>query len=197
MKTVSKEGKGIYTEKKSEFIAFAKRADSFEEIKSFIEKLKKEYKDARHICYACKTPDGIRQYDDKEPQKTAGAPIMKIIEAKELENVVVAVVRYFGGIKLGAANLSAAYAKAAASAVENAEICTLTLCKISELTLSLKDGAAFKKALLKGRGKILKEVYNSSAIFTVAEKDGDSTISDMLKNFNVAVTDCGREWINF
>ena len=102
---------------KSKFIAYKKELASLEEVKAFLLQLKKEHKKARHICYAYVYKNEIiseKCSDDGEPGGTAGYPILNVIKKKNLTNVMVAVVRYFGGIKLGAGGLTRAYTKACA-----------------------------------------------------------------------------------
>ena len=102
---------------KSKFIAYKKELASLEEVKAFLLELKKEHKKATHICYAYVYKNEViseKCSDDGEPSGTAGYPILNVIKKKNLTNVLVAVVRYFGGIKLGAGGLSRAYTKACA-----------------------------------------------------------------------------------
>ena len=102
---------------KSKFIAYKKELTSLEEVKAFLLQLKKEHKKARHICYAYVYKNEViseKCSDDGEPGGTAGYPILNVIKKKNLTNVMVAVVRYFGGIKLGAGGLTRAYTKACA-----------------------------------------------------------------------------------
>ena len=102
---------------KSRFIAYKLELTSLDIVKPFLEKLKKEHKKARHVCYAYvynKEVVSEKCSDDGEPGGTAGYPILNVIKKKNLTNVLVAVVRYFGGIKLGAGGLTRAYTKSAA-----------------------------------------------------------------------------------
>ena len=102
---------------KSRFIAYKLELTSLDAVKPFLEKLKKEHKKARHVCYAYvynKEVVSEKCSDDGEPGGTAGYPILNVIKKKNLTNVLVAVVRYFGGIKLGAGGLTRAYTKSAA-----------------------------------------------------------------------------------
>ena len=103
--------------KKSKFIGLCYEISSIEEAKEIIEQLKKEHKKARHIPYAYKVNNTAKKTDDKEPSNTAGLPIYNLIERKNLDNCLVAVVRYFGGTKLGAGGLTRAYAEAANKAI--------------------------------------------------------------------------------
>ncbi|MBR1413434.1 MAG: YigZ family protein [Bacilli bacterium] len=101
-----------YTIKKSRFIAYYYEIDNEDEAKGIIEFLKKEHKKARHIPYAYKVGSTAKKSDDKEPSNTAGSPIYNILEKNNLNNRLIAVVRYFGGIKLGAGGLIRAYSTA-------------------------------------------------------------------------------------
>ena len=103
--------------KKSKFIGLAYEVNSVDEVKTILEELKKEHKKARHLPYAYKIGPQVKKTDDKEPSNTAGLPIYNIIERKQLDNCLVAVVRYFGGTKLGAGGLLRAYSEAANIAV--------------------------------------------------------------------------------
>ena len=95
--------------KKSKFIAYYYEINDKDEVDSILNDLKKEHKKAKHIPYAYKIGNLIKKSDDKEPSNTAGTPIYNIIMQNELENVLICVVRYFGGIKLGAGLLTRSY----------------------------------------------------------------------------------------
>lgn len=103
--------------KKSKFIAYYYEIDNEDEAKQIIDNLKKEHKKARHIPYAYKVNNTARKSDDKEPSNTAGLPIYNLLEKKNLNNCLIAVVRYFGGIKLGAGGLLRAYLDAANNSI--------------------------------------------------------------------------------
>ena len=121
--TISKPGEGAYKEKGSKFLAFALPVKDEDEIKAHLDILRKNYYDARHHCYAyILDPDGnrFRANDDGEPVHSAGNPILGQIRSKGLTNVLVIVVRYFGGTKLGVSGLINAYKTAALEALENA-----------------------------------------------------------------------------
>ncbi len=107
-----------YEIKKSKFIAYYYNVGNLEDIKFILENLKKEHKKARHIPYAYKIDNIIRKSDDKEPTNTAGTPLYKLIEKEKLNYVLLVVVRYFGGIKLGAGGLLRAYLTTAKEAVK-------------------------------------------------------------------------------
>ncbi len=129
-KTITKESKAIYTEKRSKFIAYAIPVQSAEEAKIGVDKLRKEYYDARHVCWAYMlgaARDEFRSNDDGEPSGTAGKPILGQINSNELTDILVIVVRYFGGIKLGTSGLIVAYRTAAAQAIAEATVIEKTV----------------------------------------------------------------------
>ncbi|MDR3057405.1 MAG: YigZ family protein [Prevotella sp.] len=134
-KTITNVSKAIYTEKRSKFIAYAIPVLSVEDAKVEIDKLKKEYYDARHVCWAYMLGaerQEFRSNDDGEPSGTAGKPILGQINSNELTNILIAVIRYFGGIKLGTSGLIVAYREAAAEAIMGAEIIEKTVdCQVS------------------------------------------------------------------
>jgi uncharacterized YigZ family protein len=107
--------------KKSRFIGYLYEIDSKEDAKEVIDNLHKEHKKARHIPYAFKVNGTASKSDDKEPSNTAGMPIYNLLERKNMDNCLVAVVRYFGGIKLGAGGLFRAYMDAANAVTKERE----------------------------------------------------------------------------
>ena len=130
-KTIQSPSKGIYKEKGSKFLAFAFSLSSEEKIKEQIGLLQKEYHDARHHCYAWRlgaSMDRYRVNDDGEPSGSAGNPIFGQIQAHDLTNILVVVVRYFGGTLLGVGGLIRAYRSAASVALEQARIIELKVC---------------------------------------------------------------------
>jgi len=123
--TISSPSEGLYKEKGSRFISFAYPVFSEEEIKGYLQELKKKYYDARHHCYAYRlgvTGELWRAVDDGEPSGSAGKPIFGQLLSNNLTNIAVFVVRYFGGIKLGVPGLINAYRSATIDAIQNAEI---------------------------------------------------------------------------
>jgi uncharacterized YigZ family protein len=151
-KTIAKTATGAISEQRSKFIAYASPVATPEEAKVYVEAYRKQYYDARHVCWAymlgCERNE-FRVNDDGEPSSTAGKPILGVILSHELTNILIVVVRYFGGIKLGTSGLIAAYRAAAIAAINNAEIIEKTL----EETLSI----AFDYAVLNKIMRIVKE----------------------------------------
>jgi len=123
--TVEGPSEGSYKESGSKFLAFAYPVSSEDEVKIKIETLKKKYFDARHHCFAWMLGENksrYRAFDDGEPNHAAGDPILGQIKSKNLTNVLVVVIRYFGGVKLGVGGLIQAYKTAAEDALNNASI---------------------------------------------------------------------------
>lgn len=124
-KSIPARGEGLFKDKGSRFISFAFPVESESEVKDIVGGLKKEYHDARHHCYAYRLGykgDKFRANDDGEPSSSAGRPILGQIDSRGLSDVLVVVVRYFGGIKLGIPGLIRAYKTASAEALDNAGV---------------------------------------------------------------------------
>jgi uncharacterized YigZ family protein len=135
-KTIRKSSTGLYKEKGSKFIALAFPLQTEAEIKEKLEEVRKEYHDARHHCYAYVLgldKSSHRFNDDGEPSGTAGRPIFGQLQSFDLTNILIVVVRYFGGVKLGVSGLITAYRSAARDAIENTDIITLTIKEQYEL----------------------------------------------------------------
>jgi len=118
-------GEGFYSEKRSKFLAFAHHVENVDEVKNLIAQYRKKYYDARHVCYAYMLGaerDDFRANDDGEPSSTAGKPILGQINSNELTDVLIVVVRYYGGVNLGTSGLIVAYREAAADAIAHATI---------------------------------------------------------------------------
>lgn len=119
---------GFYSEKRSKFLAFAFHVTTEEEIKEIVSEYRKKYYDARHVCWAYMLGahrTEFRANDDGEPSSTAGKPILGQINKNELTDILIIVVRYYGGVNLGTSGLIVAYRTAAAEAIANAEIIKL------------------------------------------------------------------------
>ena len=117
-------GEGYYTEKRSKFLAFAHHVETLDEVKALLEGYRKKYYDARHVCYAYMLGaerTNFRANDDGEPSSTAGKPILGQINSAALTDILVVVVRYYGGVNLGTGGLIVAYRTAAADAIAHCQ----------------------------------------------------------------------------
>ena len=151
-KTIIGVAEGIYTEKRSKFIAIAIPVHTVEEIKQHLDIYQKKYYDARHVCYAYMLGHerkDFRANDNGEPSGTAGKPILGQINSNGLTDILIVVVRYFGGIKLGTSGLIVAYKAAAAEAIANATII--------EKTVDDEIAVAFEYPYLNQIMRIVKE----------------------------------------
>ena len=129
-RTIRNRTEGLYKENGSNFLSFAMPVQNVDEIKELLSGFRKEYYDARHVCYAYVLGADRKEWranDDGEPSGTAGKPILGQINSKELTNVLVVVVRYFGGILLGTGGLITAYKEASADALNKAEVVEKTV----------------------------------------------------------------------
>ncbi len=123
-----KPAEGFYSEKRSKFLAFAFHVTTEDEVKTIVAEHRKKYYDARHVCWAYTLGADhslFRANDDGEPSSTAGKPILGQITKNELTDILIIVVRYYGGVNLGTSGLIVAYRTAAAEAIANAEIVKL------------------------------------------------------------------------
>ena len=151
-KTIIGVAEGIYTEKRSKFIAIAIPVHTVEEIKQHLDIYQKKYYDARHVCYAYMLGHerkDFRANDNGEPSGTAGKPILGQINSNGLTDTLIVVVRYFGGIKLGTSGLIVAYKAAAAEAIANATII--------EKTVDDEIAVAFEYPFMNDVMRIVKE----------------------------------------
>jgi len=151
-KTIKEPSEGTYKEKGSKFFAFAYPVSTEEEIKEIQTSLRKEYYDARHHVFAWRLGADKKRYrasDDGEPANSSGPPVLGQIQSYDLTNILIVVIRYFGGTKLGIPGLINAYRTAAKDAIENAEIVTRTVYKVYRLS--------FDYALMNTVMKFLKD----------------------------------------
>lgn len=152
-RTIAENNKAIYTEKRSKFIAYAFPVQTVDEVKTEIDKLRKEYYDARHVCWAYMLGADRKEFranDDGEPSGTAGKPILGQINSNELTNILIAVVRYFGGIKLGTSGLIVAYREAATEVLAGAEVI--------ERTVDMQVSFGFEYPFMNDVMKIVKDM---------------------------------------
>ena len=141
-RSISAPSEGLYKELGSRFIAFAYPVETEDEVKTIVSSLKKEYHDARHHCYAFRrglNGEPYRAGDDGEPAGSAGRPILGQIDSAGLSDILVVVVRYFGGIKLGVPGLIRAYRTATADAIANAQTVEKTAGSWLKLSFSYEN----------------------------------------------------------
>ena len=170
-KTIATPCSGVFKDKGSKFLAYAFPVNTAEEVKLHVQRLKKEYFDARHHCYAYRTGvrgEQWRANDDGEPSSTAGKPILGQLLSRELTNVLIVVVRYFGGIQLGVPGLINAYRSAASDALAHAQVVEKTAKE--ELTFRFPYAAmnSVMKLLKEEKTEILSQQFNAECVITIA-----------------------------
>ena len=125
MKIINENVKNIYEIKKSKFITYLYKVNDLDEVNNILSNLRNEYNDATHICYAYKLNGQVKCSDDNEPSGTAGIPILEVLNKNDLDYILAVVIRYFGGIKLGAGGLVRSYSNSIIEALKLIEIVNL------------------------------------------------------------------------
>lgn len=175
-RTISQPSEGIYTEKRSKFLAFAIPVENVEEIKDIVAQYQKKYYDARHVCYAYMLGaerTEFRANDNGEPSGTAGKPILGQINSNELTNILIIVVRYFGGIKLGTSGLIVAYKQAAAEAIAAAEIIERTVDTDITFMFEYPFMNDVMRIVKEENPQIVKQGYDSDCSMTLRTRKGN------------------------
>ena len=170
---------------KSKFICLVYKINSINDVSIYLDEVKKKYGGATHYCYAYILDNYTKCSDDKEPNGTAGLPILNVLKKKELNNVLVIVVRYFGGIKLGTGGLSRAYTNATINCLDN---------NIKEIIKGLKIELIFDYNQVKKIDNLFdniisKEFEDKIKYVVLIEKDKYLNIKDNLNDIEINVID--------
>ena len=177
-KTILSPSEGTYSELRSKFLAFAHPLTNVEEALSIVEQYQKKYYDARHVCWAYMLGaerEVFRSNDNGEPSGTAGKPILGQINSNELTNILVLVVRYFGGVKLGTSGLIVAYRTAAAEAIKNAEIISKTVDEIYSFGFEYSFMNAVMKVVRDMDATIVEQSYDNECKMSLSIRRGKMT----------------------
>ena len=181
-KTISNVGEGTYSEKRSKFLAFSPHVETEEQVKDIVAQYRKKYYDARHVCYAYMLGaerQVFRANDDGEPSSTAGKPILGQINSNELTDILIVVVRYYGGVNLGTGGLIVAYKTAAAEAIAASEI---EIRQVEELVtynfpyVMMNDVMRVVKEM---KPRIVNQVYDNTCEITLSIRKSEA---EQLKN---------------
>ena len=174
-KTIASIAEGTYSEKRSKFLAFAIPVETVDEVKAYVAEYQKRYYDARHACYAymlgAERTD-FRANDNGEPSGTAGKPILGQINSYGLTNILIIVVSYFGGIKLGTSGLIVAYRQAAIEALENAQIIEKTVDDNITFTFEFPMMNAVMKVVKDMNPQIISQGYDTDCTMTLRIRRG-------------------------
>ena len=164
-KTLKSGGEGYYTEKRSKFRAFAHHVETLDEIKELLAGYRKKYYDARHVCYAYMLGAErleFRANDDGEPSSTAGKPILGQINSNELTDILIVVVRYYGGVNLGTSGLIVAYREAAADALAHSEFETRQVEEIVTYTFAYPLMNDVMRIVKEMQPRIVSQTYDNT-----------------------------------
>lgn len=168
--TISEPSEGIYKEKGSKFLSFAFPVSDIEQVNEILGKIKKEHHAARHHCYAYNigtNPGLFRANDDGEPSSTAGKPILGQITNLGLTNVLLVVVRYFGGTLLGKGGLIRAYKNASADALDHARIIPIVPKEIFQVETDYKNISEIMKIIEEFNSEIISGDYGENAVLKI------------------------------
>lgn len=166
---------------KSKFICLLVKVDNINEINKHINKIKNEYKDATHCCYAYILDNVKRFSDDGEPGGTAGMPILNVLEKNKLNHILAVVVRYFGGIKLGTGGLVRAYTNSVANNLNNTNIIELKKGYIIKLEFNYENNKLIDNYLK--NVNITDKSFNETIVYNIKITDDEfNKIKDLLKN---------------
>lgn len=173
-KTISdRVAEGYYTEKRSKFLAFAHHVRTVDEVKEIVATYRKKYYDARHCCYAYMLGAEraeFRANDDGEPSSTAGKPILGQINSRELTDILIVVVRYYGGVNLGTGGLIVAYRAAAADALDHAEEVEQTVEELVKYTFTYPMMNDVMRMVKEMQPRIVSQTFDNTCEITLAIK---------------------------
>lgn len=190
--TVSGESVGEYSEKRSRFIATLRHTETEEQAAEFINKIRSEYWDARHNCFAYSVENGAvkRFSDDGEPHGTAGKPILGVIEGAGITNTVIVVTRYFGGVLLGTGGLVRAYTKAAKDAVDLSQRVRMTPCNVFTCFCSYSDRERLVKLIEDSDGTVEDTLYTAEVElkFYLSEEKSGEFLKKLCETFSARLT---------
>ena len=164
-------GEGFYSEKRSKFLAFAHHVETIDEIKDILASYRKKYYDARHVCYAYvlgADKADFRANDDGEPSSTAGKPILGQINSYDLTNVLVIVVRYYGGVNLGTGGLIVAYRTAAADALDHATIETRLVEEVITYSFTYPMMNAVMRVIKEMQPRIVSQTFDNTCSISMS-----------------------------
>jgi uncharacterized YigZ family protein len=172
-KTIARGGESVFKDRGSKFLGFVYLVENEEKIKSIQEKLRKDFHDARHHCYAWRMGyegELFRANDDGEPSSSAGKPILQQIVTRDLTNVLVVVIRYFGGVLLGVGGLINAYRTAASLALDNSQIVEKFIEQNISINFNYPQTNEVMKVLDNSEARIIEQNFTEKCQLQVAVK---------------------------
>ena len=178
-KTIVNVGEGTYSEKRSKFLAFSHHVESVDEVKDIIAAYRRKYFDARHVCYAYvlgPERDVFRANDDGEPSSTAGKPILGQINSCGLTDVLVVVVRYYGGVNLGTGGLIVAYKTAAAEALSAAEVVTKQVEEVVTFSFPYVMMNSVMRVVKEMKPRVISQSYEGACVIKLGIRKSEAEI---------------------
>ncbi len=197
-KTILEPAEILYKEKSSKFLTYAYHVESEEEVKEYLDPLRKLHYDATHHCYAWRIGfkgEKFRANDDGEPSSTAGKPILGQLISREVTNCLIVVVRYFGGTKLGVSGLIEAYRDSAALVIDEAEVVELTIDVTVKIDFSYMSMNSVMKIIKDEQPKIIEQLFDNLCTMRLAirESKSETLISKLKKVEGVILDICDEE----
>ena len=185
-KTIASTSEGYYTEKRSKFLAFAHHVETVDDIKELLAAYRKKYYDARHVCYAYMLGaerTEFRANDDGEPSSTAGKPILGQINSNELTDILIVVVRYYGGVNLGTSGLIVAYREAASDALAHSTVVTRQVEEQVRYTFAYPQMNDVMRIVKDMNPRILSQTYDNTCeiVLSIRKSEADQLRSRLAK----------------
>jgi uncharacterized YigZ family protein len=185
-RTIATTSEGYYTEKRSKFLAFAHPVETVNEVKDIIAQYRKKYYDARHVCFAYMLGadrTDFRINDDGEPSSTAGKPILGQINSNDLTNILIVVVRYYGGVNLGTSGLIVAYREAAADAIAHATIITRQVEELVKYSFAYPQMNDVMRIVKDMNPRIISQTYDNTCeiVLSIRKSEAEQLRSRLAK----------------
>ena len=191
-KTITDLSEGYITEQRSKFISFAMPVQTPEQVKEIIDAYRKKYYDAKHVCWAYMLGAARTQFranDDGEPSSTAGKPILGVINSNALTDILIIVVRYFGGVKLGTSGLIVSYRAAAQAAVHNAQIIEKTVDEDIQIIFEYPFLNGVMKTVKEMQAQIISQTFDNDCrmVLRIRQSESNRLSKQLLKIESVSI----------
>lgn len=196
MQTILERSEAIVIRDRSQFIGVLVHVTSSESIKQYLESIKKEYPKAKHYCYAYILHEKKKCSDDGEPAKTAGRPLLELLKKKHMDEALLIVVRYFGGVLLGAGRLMSTYLETGVQTIQNADLLQIENRYVYSCKMSYKDFEDFKQFARKNDYEIENISYGEDVTLDILLKDDNSEdLSNYFPHISIEVNGLRKIYI--
>ena len=191
-KTITALSEGYITEQRSKFMSFAMPVQTPAQVKEMVDACRKKYYDAHHVCWAYVLGAARTQFranDDGEPSSTAGKPILGVINSNALTDILIIVVRYFGGVKLGTSGLIVSYRAAAQDAVQNAHIIEKTVDEDIQISFEYPFLNGVMKTVKEMQAQIISQNFDNDCrmVVRIRQSESDRLSKQLLKTESVSI----------